>query len=94
MSMLTMLMLADKKQESQELHVVRLDHGGLVMEMENRLRTAHGKVIHSFLGIPYGEAKRFQKPVEAKPWQKVFKARNYVDCVQVIGCKKVLNESS
>ncbi len=46
--------------------------------------TPSGRHIYAFLGVPYGRVPvRFARAVDPEPWEGVFSAREFVDCVQV-----------
>eukprot|EP00095_Tigriopus_kingsejongensis_P011010 maker-scaffold1087_size63509-snap-gene-0.13 protein:Tk11010 transcript:maker-scaffold1087_size63509-snap-gene-0.13-mRNA-1 annotation:"hypothetical protein DAPPUDRAFT_305141" len=56
---------------------------GLVRESATIYRTAFGRRIHSFLGIPYGQASRFQRAVIHEPWPGIFSADQHIECTQL-----------
>ena len=75
----------DIKRDIQNLAEVSIDGIGVIVESSSILRTDSGKRIYTFLGIPYGESDRFEKPRLKKPsnQKRIIHADQYVDCVQV-----------
>ncbi|TRY61736.1 hypothetical protein TCAL_13366, partial [Tigriopus californicus] len=65
-----------------DLVLVRVEEGWLQESMSSYW-SSQGHRIHSFLGIPYGEARRFKKASPYPPWSGIRQADRHVECTQL-----------